>query len=522
MRKWLYLPGPLSGIAALTVGVTILVVAVAVTAVTVLDVRHEHAVASDSLANRGHTLVRELNEILAEYAYMGDVDSLKDVAATMVKSDPIITRVRVFWPDGRLITDSSGPKYPTENIGGDVDLTAVQGLKTVYSLTGDHASITGPIVIGNQAAAGIQIRFDTGPLNAEIAAIVRQHIWQGLIILAASLALAYGLGSFTSRPIRTLNAAAARISSGDLSTQVLATGPREVSSLGRTMEEMRVELSRFRDHLGEQVAVRTRQLTETNERLRQEITERSRLEKERSSVTAKALTQSKFATLGQVATGVAHEINQPLTYINTTFNALQEDLELNELDPEAAQQRLDESRRQVARINEIIRHLRTFGAADEVQMAPVDISKVLENTMLLMDQRLQNLSIALEQQIEESLPLVMGNVTELEQVFINLFQNSIDALARKRGDARISIRVDTNQDDKSVRVAFEDNGSGIAPEHIERLFEPFFTTKSPDRGSGLGLAIVYGIVQGHGGDITVSSEQPKGTTVTIHLPVKEG
>ena len=250
----------------------------------------------------------------------------------------------------------------------------------------------------------------------------------------------------------------------------------------------------------------------------QDISPRIVAEEERMAMELRALAQSKLATLGEVATGVAHEINQPLTYINTMIQAFQEDLALNDLDQERMAHRLSESRRQVDRITNIVEHLRIFGRSDNSEMEPLNLEEILDNTMLLLKERLMARNIDLSLRVDPGLPRVIGNASQLEQVFINLLQNSLDALAERRGDAQISVTLSPANGGAAADVVFYDNGVGISPDILPKIYDPFFTTKGVGQGTGLGLAIAYGIVRDHHGSITCESEPGQGTTVTITLP----
>ena len=252
-----------------------------------------------------------------------------------------------------------------------------------------------------------------------------------------------------------------------------------------------------------------------------DLTERKRQEAKQRTLELKALARSKLATLGEVATGVAHEINQPLTYINTVNEALLEDLELKDLDPERMEQRLRESLRQVQRIDKIIQHLRIFGRSDDTELTPVSLEAIFENALLLFGERLQSRGIVIERQFDEGLPLVLGNENQLEQVLINPFQNAADAFPSMQKNAKISVSCTLDTKAAMARVSFSDNGAGIALENIERIFEPFFSTKAVGQGTGLGLSMAHGIILDHGGTIACESTLGKGTTLIIMLPVAE-
>lgn len=279
----------------------------------------------------------------------------------------------------------------------------------------------------------------------------------------------------------------------------------------KTISRQRQRLEVFNNELEKQVRERT-------DRLTQEMSERQRIEDARRAAETGMLAQSKLAAIGQVATGVAHEIGQPLTYIDGIIQTIREDIELDALDGQHACQVLAESHKQVQRITSIIQHLRTFGRTDETRRRPFDIKTALDNAVLLIGERLRLGNIELEIRADQDLPLINGNTNQLEQVFINLFQNAADAFQDKKANAEITVDLRSSGDTAAIEIDFSDNGMGIAPEHLDSIFDPFFSTKEVGQGTGLGLSIVYGIVHNHGGTITCSSTLDEGTTYSITLP----
>ena len=247
-----------------------------------------------------------------------------------------------------------------------------------------------------------------------------------------------------------------------------------------------------------------------------DITRRFKEEARRKEMEVRALTQDKLASLGEIATGVAHEINQPLTYIKIILQTTLSDLSHGELSPEGIKEDFQESLRQVERIAKIISHLRTFGRSDVTAFGPVSLTAVIHDTLILMRERLRVNNIDLQMEISDSFPMVYGNHVKLEQVFINLIQNSMDALL-ERGSGEIVLRA--REEDDSALIFFSDSGPGVEPIYREKIFEPFFTTKEAGKGTGIGLSIVYGIIQEHNGDITCSSGTGNGAAFTIRLPI---
>ena len=247
-----------------------------------------------------------------------------------------------------------------------------------------------------------------------------------------------------------------------------------------------------------------------------DITRRYEEEARRKEIEVKALTQDKLASLGEIATGIAHEINQPLTYINIILQSALNDFSKEELDTNELREDFQESLRQASKISDIISHLRTFGRTDVTLFSPVSLSAVLNDTLILMNERLRIKNILIDIYISDTFPMLNGNHIKLEQVFLNLIQNSMDAM-EKQGKGEIKLTAKINED-KAV-ITFTDTGEGISPELQKRIFEPFFTMKEAGKGTGIGLSIVYGIIQDHQGHITCESEISRGTTFIIELPV---
>jgi len=235
---------------------------------------------------------------------------------------------------------------------------------------------------------------------------------------------------------------------------------------------------------------------------------------------AQLVQSAKLASLGEVATGVAHEINQPLSYIKTVLQTLKEDFKLEDVSPKDAMVFLTESLRQIGRITEIIQHLRTFGRAEETRFVEVNLEKIWDNILLLMGERMRVKDIRLVRQIDETLPLIKGSSNQLEQVLINLCQNSLDELMKQERERCITIKMTSSVEHGIVVITFSDNGSGIPAKDLNKIFDPFYTTKPVGKGTGLGLSIIYGIIESHGGKIICQSQTNQGTSFIITLPIE--
>jgi PAS domain S-box-containing protein len=264
-----------------------------------------------------------------------------------------------------------------------------------------------------------------------------------------------------------------------------------------------------------------------------DMREIKKLQEASQRIQLKMLAASKMATLGEISTGIAHEINQPLTFISSFIQGMLIDSKNGDLPLEEVLKDARTAYRQVQRIVNIIQHLRTFGRRDDIVMRPVRLDEILNNTLLLLGERIRLSSIDLVSEVEKGPCTVMGNANQLEQVFINLLQNSIDALCEKSGPAAdaapeasapgrkkglIKIEIGRSKGGRHVYMSFSDNASGIPVEYLDKIYEPFFTTKEVGKGTGLGLSIAYGIIREHNGVISCESSPGEGSTFTIKIP----
>ena len=221
----------------------------------------------------------------------------------------------------------------------------------------------------------------------------------------------------------------------------------------------------------------------------------------------------KIAAIGTFTAGIAHELNNPINNIYLTAETLLEDYETL-LPPEGKELVLDVLN-QAERAGEIVRNLLDFSRSEMPSFTEVSIKDVVERTLKLVKNQIMLAGIALKTNIPQDIPSIQGNSRNLEQIFLNLFINAIQAMP---GGGQISVQVQRHGTDR-IRIDLRDSGKGIQSEHLEHIFEPFFTTKGVGRGTGLGLAVTYALVKRHGGVIEVESEEGVGTTFSIYLPI---
>jgi two-component system NtrC family sensor kinase len=272
------------------------------------------------------------------------------------------------------------------------------------------------------------------------------------------------------------------------------------------------ERGRIEQHLEARVGERTAELVHANESLRREVIERTRAQETLYAREAQLVQASKMAAVGQLAAGIAHEINNPLAIILGFAQGLERRL------PEAGEQfrkPIASIVREALRCRNLVQELLTFSRTGNRSREPLDLLVVLQSARHLLESRARTQDTQVHFVVSDKGPWVEGNKTQLEQVLINLGNNALDAL---KAGGELVLRI-APVSDTHVIVEVEDTGPGI-PEDIQgRIFEPFFTTKEVGKGTGLGLSLAYEIVQQHGGTLDVRSALGRGTTMTIRLPV---
>jgi signal transduction histidine kinase len=219
---------------------------------------------------------------------------------------------------------------------------------------------------------------------------------------------------------------------------------------------------------------------------------------------------AKLAAIGELASNIAHEINNPLTSILGYTGLIKA-----ETDPNARMEDLEIIEKEALRAREIIKNLLDFARQTPLKIEEANINSVLKTVLSLTKSQAKAGNIEVIEELKENLPSIPIDINQMKQVFINIINNAISAMP---GGGKLWILADT--DGKGfIKVSFKDTGIGIPEEHLIRIFDPFFTTKDDTSGTGLGLSISYGIVERHGGNIEVESKVGEGSTFTIKLPV---
>jgi len=241
-----------------------------------------------------------------------------------------------------------------------------------------------------------------------------------------------------------------------------------------------------------------------------DLRERLKIERELQKTQQALLQSEKLAAMGRLTSQIAHELNNPIYGIMNTLELLK-----TEVPPESKRRRILElSLSETQRLAEMLRNMLSFSKPEEEKRRPVKINELIEGILLVMEKQMREANITVVTSFDDGIPEVMASTNQMRQVMLNIIKNAKEAMP-KGG----TLTVRTARENKNVLIHVQDTGMGIPEEIRDKIFEAFFTTKSKVKGVGLGLSVCYGIIRDHGGTIKVESEEDKGTTFTIRLPI---
>jgi two-component system NtrC family sensor kinase len=323
-----------------------------------------------------------------------------------------------------------------------------------------------------------------------------------VFVIAVSLFLGIINYKIVTKPVNALAKGMDRVAGGDLDHSVHIKSLDEIGVLANTFNSMIKDLKAAREQ---------RELwTQT---LEEEVTKKT----EEIRKTQAGLVQTeKLASLGRMAAGVAHEINNPLTGVVTFAHLMKKRFPPDTADSEDLEVIIE----QAERCAKIIKNLLTFARATPSEKGQININNVISRTMQLVknQEKFHNVKFTLD--LADATFVTHGDGTQFQQICLNMFLNAADAMNR-RGDITVQTHQVEEEGKQFVEVIFTDTGSGIKEEDLSKLFEPFFTTKPVDKGTGLGLSVSHGIIKHLGGSIKVKSTLGKGTSFLVRLPLME-
>lgn len=449
-----------------------------------------------------------------------------------------VDRIRMFNREGKLVfsTDPHEPPVPASQssevcVGchsrGPIRdklteeervryATSPQGIKTINMVTpiynesscsnaSCHAHRASTKVLG---VVDVALRLD--PVQTETRAVTVQAVLTTLLEVTVGAAFVILFTRrFVAKPIQQLIEGTKTVSAMELDR------PIEITRRSQELDELVDSFNAMRERLKSAVA----ELNEMQQTLENKVEERT----EQLQAAQRKLVQSdRLASLGELAASVAHEINNPVSGV-LNLSMLLERLMANGQYPPGREAEfrkyLGLISAETARVGRIVSDLLAFSRGSKPRRAPADLNKLVRTTLNLTEHKLKLVNAETDLQLQDNLPPVECDASQIQQVILNLVLNGAQAM-QSRGGGKLMIRTRLLPDGENVELCVHDTGEGIAPENLPKIFDPFFTTKAEGKGVGLGLAVLYGIVKAHEGEVEVKSKRNEGTTFTVSLPLK--
>lgn len=527
------------------------------TALIVVAINFMLQSADEALNKRASTTARLFASATKDAVLSFDLASL-DTFTSELLSNPDIVYVRVLDDRQQVLASAGDASRLYSTFKADTSVTAVDdGIFDAEAQISEEGNTFGSIQLG----------IDIGTINQTMAQVQRWTISIALVEMLLVAVFSYVLGVYLTRNLYRLKKSASDINKNvkdnDYQFEVVPIRSKdELEELSKAFSELsstlideherrtqfEQELLELNNQLEQRVERRTLKLQEKNQQLEQ-------VNHDLAETQQQLVHSEKMASVGQLAAGVAHEINNPLGFVLSNLNTLDDYLseyqegchwvqqfiaanepakrrkiannmlnyfkqaEFDYLD-EDSQDILAESIKGLGRITEIVKNLKQFSRADSNDMHACDVNECLKTALSMVSNELKY-HCTIDTEFED-LPEISGNTGKLIQVFTNLFINGGQAMQQDtRTDGESIIAVKTRVTDDQVIVQISDTGKGIPTDILDKIFNPFFTTKPVGEGTGLGLSICYDIIQEHAGEIQVHSEVNKGTTFTINLPCRQ-
>lgn len=479
--------------------------------------------AEELLRERYINIVKQIDASIVTFTELRDTATLEEELAKLLQVRPNIVLAEIFDLSGGRISLTASTSHKEDrliNFPDPVEVETVKRGEVIAKMERQRDNrfwhILAPILIKKEIAGLIRARIST----REFDTLVTQERWQAFLatMTAATVILVFlvwYLRQTISNPIRILVNAMAQAEAGNLESQVRVHSQDE---LGKLVEQFNQMLRKIREgteriqHFNEELQIKIQQATEE---LSLRYEELMRVNRQLSETQLQLAHSQRLAAAGQVTAAVAHRIGTPLHSILGHLHRVKRETSMDK-----REERLKIIEGQVQRVVHTIQEFLDFARKPSARMQPIQINKLLEEVLGLIMPVISLREITLKTRLEPGLPDILGDGSQLQEAFLNLLTNAMDAMPAG-GEIGVTTGLDSRRPGGQfgIFVTISDTGCGIPTADLSKIFEPFFTTKERSKGTGLGLSICREIIKAHRGEIQVSSRLEVGTTFTIVFPV---
>jgi signal transduction histidine kinase len=504
-------------------------------------IKRQNEIYSQELANRGSALVANL-AYNAEYGViLESEEELENLLEGFSRVDDIVC-AQIRSADGRVLAESGQNIYaalvgldtlrPTADADRPMEIyhTTKDGteiLELRYPVQTKRQEFSrenlGTVMnypypkteLDMETIGEVRVCLTMANLESEITRSQTASILLTFMVVVTAIIIMTAFVRIITRPIESLVKVTDQISKGDLDRTVDISRNDEIGLLAESFDRMIVSLKHSQE-----------EIEEYNRTLEEKIIERTR---ELEDAQQQLVQSEKLAGIGQLAAGVAHELNNPLGgilgYAQFTLEKMEKkNIEtLNEKDYESFKRYIKDIETQSRRCKAIVQNLLKFSrSSNKIEFQDIDINQVMKETLTFVEHQFVMKQITLRKEFDTTIPIIQGNSGQLQQVFTNMLINGLHA-SSSGSEIVVATKFlpPLGEFPGTIEIDFSDQGVGISEQNMKKIFEPFFTTKEVGTGTGLGLSVSYGIIKDHNGEIKVKSVLNRGTTFTIIIPLEK-
>lgn len=473
---------------------SVLLLMVGVGSFSLLHIRREQSHLLNATRESAELLLSTIEKSIFSSMRVGNSEDVQAILELVGRSHQL-TNVRIFHPDGTVLKSARPQEIGGRLVTPDLALFKNNQTEGIFRVQGEEVlAMIKPIYsdercflchgFGRKVIGVLNLNFSLAETTERLADSTHFFLaTSGLILLLLSMGITFILYRFVKGPIHDMAEKMIQVENGDLSVRLQPRYTDEVGSLMNSFNSMVDKLEKAKEEL----------------------------EQYHYQQMARA---DRLASVGEMATGIAHEIKNPLAGIKGAISVIFDDFEPEDPRREVVSQILD----QIGRLDKTATDLLYFGKPSKPEFTFVDVNNLVKETLFFISQHPEARNIHRVKELTRNLPAVWVDPKQMQQVLFNIILNAMQAM-KEGGTLTIETDLDERGGDRFIQIRIGDTGKGIPPDQLERIFVPFFTTKT--QGTGLGLPICRQLVEQHGGRIQVQSKEGDGTTFILELPVKK-